>query len=200
MDDHAPILSRKSSYRHDTRHDNWRRASRARRRPVGSIWPYDTKRDHDEAKRLAKRAVANAMTLGTLQRQPCEECGSLNSTAHHDDYNKPLDVRWLCWPDHRKADKLRLTDRTGEREEVRQRITGDRTPLEAPWYVLELTQAIRDEMDRQNMTQRELAALCGVSQPLVSRWFTRGFKTLGTAARAAKAMGCRLGPIREVQS
>lgn len=33
----------------------------------------------------------------------CEVCGrTRNVDAHHDDYAKPLDVRWLCRSHHRK--------------------------------------------------------------------------------------------------
>lgn len=28
--------------------------------------------------------------------QPCEHCGSPNADRHHEDYSRPLDVRWLC--------------------------------------------------------------------------------------------------------
>lgn len=33
-----------------------------------------------------------------LRKEPhdCERCGAANAHAHHDDYTRPLDVRWLC--------------------------------------------------------------------------------------------------------
>ena len=31
---------------------------------------------------------------GKLQQQPCEVCGTEASQMHHDDYSKPLEVRW----------------------------------------------------------------------------------------------------------
>jgi len=41
--------------------------------------------------------VGRAIRAGKLARQPCEKCGDGgNSHAHHDDYLKPLNVRWLC--------------------------------------------------------------------------------------------------------
>jgi hypothetical protein len=53
--------------------------------------------------RLKLRAhwrVRYALRNGTLVRQPCEKCGALPSDAHHDNYLKPLDVRWLCKKHH----------------------------------------------------------------------------------------------------
>lgn len=49
----------------------------------------------------AHNAVSNAIRAGRLERQPCEVCGK-KAQAHHDDYSKPLDVRWLC-PLHHTA-------------------------------------------------------------------------------------------------
>lgn len=44
----------------------------------------------------ARRAVNHAIRDGKLSRKPCEQCGNKNAEAHHDDYNYPLKVRWLC--------------------------------------------------------------------------------------------------------
>lgn len=50
-------------------------------------------------KRKAQYAVSNALRDGKLLRKPCEVCGEL-AQAHHDDYSKPLEVRWLCTKHH----------------------------------------------------------------------------------------------------
>lgn len=51
----------------------------------------------------ARNAVAFALKMGKIQRQPCEVCGDPKSEAHHEDYAKPLDVKWLCFFHHRVA-------------------------------------------------------------------------------------------------
>lgn len=48
-------------------------------------------------------AVNNAVRNGRLIKQPCEVCGSRRWVhGHHDDYSKPLEVRWLCAAHHRQ--------------------------------------------------------------------------------------------------
>src|ERR1035437_1407019 len=45
--------------------------------------------------------VSQAKKKGTLIPVPCQECGIAKTQAHHDDYSKPLAVRWLCLACHR---------------------------------------------------------------------------------------------------
>lgn len=53
-------------------------------------------------KAAAHDAVRNARLRGALTPQPCEVCGATEDIhAHHDDYSKPLEVRWLCARCHR---------------------------------------------------------------------------------------------------
>ena len=53
---------------------------------------------------VATRKVSNAIRNGRLLRAPCEVCGSIaNINAHHEDYSKPMEVRWLCWDHHMAA-------------------------------------------------------------------------------------------------
>lgn len=44
----------------------------------------------------AQRQTRRAILRGEIVKQPCEGCGDEKVHAHHDDYGKPLDVRWLC--------------------------------------------------------------------------------------------------------
>ena len=50
----------------------------------------------------AHRILNKAIKKGLIKRLPCEVCKAKRVHAHHDDYSKPLKVRWLC-PVHHKA-------------------------------------------------------------------------------------------------
>lgn len=52
--------------------------------------------------RKAHTLVANAVRRGELTREVCQDCGKPEAEAHHDDYSRPLDVRWLCRSHHRR--------------------------------------------------------------------------------------------------
>ena len=56
--------------------------------------------NHPE-KKAAHQAVQTAVRNGKLIKQPCEVCGSIKGIhAHHDNYEKPLKVNWLCHTHH----------------------------------------------------------------------------------------------------
>lgn len=51
---------------------------------------------HVREKHVVYTAVARAIRRGKLARQKCDVCGARPTEAHHDDYSKPLEIRWLC--------------------------------------------------------------------------------------------------------
>ena len=63
------------------------------------IRAHQRQRERHPLQRKARVIVGNAIRDGRLTRQPCEVCGA-KAQAHHDDYSKPLDVRWLCTTHH----------------------------------------------------------------------------------------------------
>ncbi len=48
----------------------------------------------------AREIFYQEIRSGRIKRQPCEVCGDQNGHAHHEDYNKPLEVIWLCRKHH----------------------------------------------------------------------------------------------------
>ena len=73
--------------------------------------------EHQDAN--AQRLVWKAISRGVLTPQPCEACGESGRfrdgrnkvQAHHDDYNKPLEVRWLCQKCHHEWHKTNTPKR-----------------------------------------------------------------------------------------
>ncbi len=60
-------------------------------------------REKHPNKYKAHNMVNNAISAGKMFSEGCESCGTDYDThAHHDDYLKPLNVRWLCVPCHWK--------------------------------------------------------------------------------------------------
>lgn len=90
---------------------------RERRRTNPKVQEYDrlrgNRQDPDYQKQYRKRypnkykahrLINNGIRDGKISsKNSCEECFSEFSVeAHHDDYSKPLDVRWLCALCHKR--------------------------------------------------------------------------------------------------
>lgn len=92
-----------------------KRDVRERRRESEHVREYDRQRGNRQTatylqeyrqrfpkKYAAHRAVRREVQAGRLVAQPCE-CGSTFAVeAHHDDYDHPLVIRWLCAKCHKR--------------------------------------------------------------------------------------------------
>ena len=62
-------------------------------------------RHEDKRRGAAHSAVARAMKSGRIVKRACERCGAEKAYAHHENYDRPLDVVWLCQADHKQRHK-----------------------------------------------------------------------------------------------
>jgi NAD-dependent SIR2 family protein deacetylase len=62
-------------------------------------------RAEDRRRGIAHNAVSRAIRNGSLFRLPCSKCGEKKSHAHHEDYDKPLEIIWLCQLCHKQRHK-----------------------------------------------------------------------------------------------
>lgn len=53
-------------------------------------------------RRKARRRLEAAVRSGRVEKLPCEVCGHV-AEAHHENYDKPLEVRWLCKDHHEEV-------------------------------------------------------------------------------------------------
>lgn len=95
-----------ASIRYREKFDNdleWRERERARGRMKYHQYKYSSQR------RSAQTAVGNAVRDGRLHKPDrCSACGAAGHLeGHHPDYEKPLEVKWLCTPCHGKAHRRR---------------------------------------------------------------------------------------------
>ena len=53
----------------------------------------------------ARYMASNAIRAGKVKRGACETCGTDKVEAHHDDYDKPLELRWFCMTHHKEYER-----------------------------------------------------------------------------------------------
>lgn len=51
----------------------------------------------------AHQYIAYQKRMGKLIPQPCELCRNPKTEAHHDNYDKPKEIRWLCVDCHKQV-------------------------------------------------------------------------------------------------
>lgn len=85
-----------------------RAADRAwRQSAAGKLWERE-RRKRDRIKVAARRAVNNAIRDGKLKKGACERLGPAckgRVEGHHEDYSRPLEIRWLCGHHHREVER-----------------------------------------------------------------------------------------------
>lgn len=78
------------------------------RRKYSELFPEARKRAN------ARTRLKHYVKAGKVKKGPCEVCGSTEKIeAHHEDYDKPLVVHWLCRKHHLK----KTEDEKKQREE-----------------------------------------------------------------------------------
>jgi hypothetical protein len=71
-------------------------------------WYKENREAHPE-KVEAHNLVAVAIQKRWLVPQPCEMCEETEVVAHHEDYDKPLEVNWYCRSCHAKVHHAKNT-------------------------------------------------------------------------------------------
>lgn len=87
----------------------YREAKQARNRAwqAANTDYYNVRAREERQKHNARALLNQAVARGTVKRQPCEVCGTADHLeAHHGDYSRPYDVRWLCVPHHAEAHRM----------------------------------------------------------------------------------------------
>ena len=68
----------------------------------------------DARRKKCHSKVKTEIKAGRLRRKPCIRCGNEKSEAHHEDYDKPLDILWLCRVCHKQRHKeIRMEQQNG---------------------------------------------------------------------------------------
>lgn len=63
--------------------------------------------EEQRVKGIVRAKTNTQIRRGLLIPYPCEICGNTEVEAHHDDYSKPYDIRWLCFIHHREFHTLK---------------------------------------------------------------------------------------------
>lgn len=119
-------------------------------------------------KTKAQNKLNYALRTGQVVKGPCEKCGTdLRVHAHHHDYSRPLDVRWLCYLCHKAEHPVSSEDKEIKFSRAKRAVL---LGSENPFSKLdeEMVRQIRFLLSHR-ITQQKIAAIYGVSQVQISR-------------------------------
>lgn len=154
-------------------------------------FPFNTKRELDGARRISGKAVRAALHSGALTKQGCA-CGDVQAEAHHDDYSKPLEVRWFCRRCHRAWHRDNATSLYVLRPapKVLSRVNRSFASVYAAEILIgEVTNAAEAAMNAEGITRSDVSRLIGSSRQMVSLWFAGGFRTIKSLCAFASVVG-----------
>lgn len=89
------VLNRKAQYRDDNKEKIKELNKEYRKNHTEQAREYQRKNRATKVG-YSHNKVWQGIKKGEITKQPCESCGADIAEAHHDDYNKPLEIRWLC--------------------------------------------------------------------------------------------------------
>ena len=92
---------RKFSREYRLKHPEWKKADNKKNLPmVGKLVKEYYKKYPERGK--AHKAVQTALLNGKLVKGICISCSEEKTEGHHENYDKPLDVMWMCHSCHKK--------------------------------------------------------------------------------------------------
>lgn len=103
------------------RSDNQRWCKECHAENMRNNRPKHSELPDEKRKKANARSYANSeKQRGKLIQEDCVECGSPDSQMHHEDYDKPLQVTWLCRECHlnlhEAEDEIKEQKRLAEHE------------------------------------------------------------------------------------
>ena len=152
----------KLNLKSDTRQSAWRRANPERYR--------------------AHVSVQRALSSGAIEKGPCEVCGNTIVDGHHDDYSKPLAIRWLCRKHHTQLHAQQRRETGMKRSLKRERNVSETLPKRRDSSVETRPERAREQTD--NKQHREVDGALGKSE--ISQTVTRNVTSRHTASRDSR--------------
>lgn len=88
--------------------NNNQRTAKTQRESPQAAW-----RKRNPKAAWAHSCLQSALRRGLIEKEPCEVCGSVDVDGHHDNYDEPGKVRWLCRKHHKAHHKAERKRRKG---------------------------------------------------------------------------------------